>query len=357
MKKRIILHGATNCQSSNYGDYLYGELIYNYLVSQGYDAVFYQPSKYFIEYLPNYKNNTNIKKKDAVVYIPGGYFGEGHKARFRDNLIQFLRFMPLGIFTSFSKLPMAVVAIGAGPNRSRLLKYGVKRICNKSKFVSVRDNTSFEAINEICPNATLFEAGDLIISSKELLPIKVTKQIQSIVVDSCGKKILLVHFNSNTIALKLFANALKIFISVHPEYYVVVSSDSCLGNEDELVSRFQEIFTMNFGHFHYSDPAEFTAFLKKVDVVLTSKLHVGVVSACYNKSVISVAAHPEKTSRFYDQINESKRCVSLDETSVEDVVNLLESNHKFPISIPKKVINQAELSWHLLDDFLQENLK
>lgn len=353
MNKLIILHGATNCKSSNYGDYLYGEIIYKYLKDKNYDVIFYQPSEFFKKHIPGYSGICGRKNSAAVLYIPGGYFGEGHNASFKENIIQFLRFMPLGIWTSFRQTPMAVIGVGAGPNQNSLLKCGIKRICNHSKFVSVRDSISYEALRSICPNSKLYDCADLITASQQYFEQRNTQQILEIVRSNANKKLLLIHYNNNEHALGLFAASAKEFIKAHPDYFVVVSSDSCIDNENELFSRFKEIFGEDCGHFIYVDPGEFTAFIQQVDMVLTCKLHVGVVSCCYGKSVIAVACHPEKTKRFYDQIGVNDRCVSLFDTSTDQLRELLEKFHSNPINIPDSVISKAQMSWTLLDDFLK----
>ncbi|WDU82052.1 polysaccharide pyruvyl transferase family protein [Caloramator sp. Dgby_cultured_2] len=144
----IILHGATNCGSSNYGDYIYGEMVYEYLKEKGFNVCFYQPSTFFKRNIKDYYKSKTISRQEAdlIIYIPGGYFGEGHRARLKDNLVQFFRFMPLGLWASFKKKPIIVIGIGAGPNRCLLMNFAIKRICNNSLFITVRDKESYESL-------------------------------------------------------------------------------------------------------------------------------------------------------------------------------------------------------------------
>lgn len=354
MNKYILLHGATNCKSSNYGDYLYGEIIYLCLKEKGFDVAFYQPSEYFMTHIPEYSKKHRRRKPSAVIYVPGGYFGEGHNARFRENIVQFLRFMPIGIWASYRKKPVAVVGVGAGPNSCKLLSYGIKRICNHAKFVSVRDDTSYVALKHLCPAANVSNCADLIIAALPNLKQNYTNQISRLMVRNNGKKILLVHYNNNKLALHLFASAAKYFIKSNSGYSVIVSSDSCLENEGDLYAEFADAFGEECGHLIFDDPAELTALIQQVDMVLTCKLHVGVVACGYEKSVIAVACHPEKTKRFYEQIGTPDRCVSLYDVSSESIASLLEKFRSENIQIPQELINKAQQSWDLLDDFLIE---
>ena len=97
---QYLLHGATNWNSTNFGDFLYAYEIYRYLKQNEKNKVgFYDPSDYFKKYLNegDALDNVTFSKADFMIYIPGGYFGEGHNARFRDTAIKYIRFMPFGL--------------------------------------------------------------------------------------------------------------------------------------------------------------------------------------------------------------------------------------------------------------------
>ena len=354
---KIMLHGATNCKSSNFGDYIYGELIYQHLKKQGHEVCFYQLSTFFEKYLPHYAERLpfTYTEADMILYIPGGYFGEGHNARFQDNIVQFMRFMPLGIKASIRKIPIAVIAVGAGPNKNIFMNFGIKRICNHAKLITVRDHTSYIALKDLCPLADVKECGDLILSEDFSNLVTETEQIKYLMKKSGGRKIILVHYNHEKAAVYKFAKVAKNFVNTHPEYYVVVTSDSVLDMENELFKDFRRIYDTECSLINYSDPKEMISLLQKVDVVLTCKLHVGVVSCCLGKSVIAAACHPEKTMRFYEEINEKNRCVDLYSISEQELGELLERYYTYRICISDLSIKKANYSWTLLDNLLEAN--
>ena len=354
MKNNIMLHGATNCKSSNYGDFIYGDMIYSYFKNLNFNVLFYQPSEFFVKYLNNYKKIDYFSKKDAnlIVYIPGGYFGEGQNARFRDNIIQFLRFMPLGLWASRNKKDMIVLGVGAGPLKNPLMKYGVKRIINSSKLVTTRDNESYKCLKMISSNNQIFESGDLILTYKVQMKKNKSKQINDIIRDANGKKLFIIHFNHDLIALDKFVKAINMFDSYNNDYYYVVASDSILDNELNNISMFKENAKFNFYHFIYTDPYELSTLLNECSVVLTCKLHVGVVSSLLNKSVIVAACHYDKTKRFYEQIGYSDRCINLYNSSDKEIYELIEKKKSDKINIPKKEIIKAQLTWNLLKDYI-----
>lgn len=353
MYKNILLHGATNCGSSNYGDYIYGEMIYEFFKDKKYNVCFYQPSDFFKNNLKISDSQTFKKNKaDLIVYIPGGYFGEGHNSKFKENLVQFLRFMPLGIWASYRKTPMIVLGIGAGPINNILMKFGIKRICNNSSFVTVRDNESYNSLQSLCPKANIIECGDLILT-RDIKKLNTdTEQLKEIIDIKKDKKIVLVHYNHDKYALDRFAECLNDFIRNNKDYSVVVASDSILEYDNEYYELFKQKFQHDSVHFIYEDPHEMTTLLEKVDIVLTCKLHVGVVASLYGKSVIAAACHPEKTKRFYEQINQPDRCVSLYESNNDQLVSLLEKYKDKSIKIEDKIICNACKSWEILEGFI-----
>lgn len=353
MIKNIVLHGATNCNSSNYGDFLYGEIIYNYLKRKNMNVVFYQPSNFFIEHLKDYPSQipeNSRQKPDLILYIPGGYFGEGHNARIRDNIIQFFRFMPLGMSAAARDIPLAVLGVGAGPNNSMLMNYGIKKICNHALFVTTRDNTSHNALLKLSPKANIIQSADLILT-RDWRDFGTTPQINSII-NNNDDKYMLIHYNHSREALLKFGGAVQKFIKLHPEYKIIVSSDSIMSSEDENYNAFSNLLSGLCEHFIYSNSRELTQLINKVDVVLTCKLHVGVVAATLKKSVVSVACHPEKTKRFYSQIGEEERCISLYKATTNTIIEMLERYHEREIHIPQEVIMQANVTWELLDSIL-----
>ncbi|WDU82051.1 polysaccharide pyruvyl transferase family protein [Caloramator sp. Dgby_cultured_2] len=170
-------------------------------------------------------------------------------------------------------------------------------------------------------------------------PLKVDNQsiqIQKLLQIRNNKKLLLVHYNHSKEALLKFAKGVKKFISRHGEYMVIVASDSILKCEEEYFNEFERESGIKCEHFLYESPSEMTALLKIIDVVITCKLHVGVVASSFEKSVVAVACHPEKTARFYSQIGESGRCVSLFDVTSEIVFELLEKFHEKKLKLMKE---------------------
>ena len=352
--KKIILHGATDWGSSNFGDFLYGAAIYNYIKKhyKNIEIGFYNPSKYFVRYLGECR--VSLSKSDVLIYIPGGYFGQSHKSRLIDNMIQFVRFMPVGIKAIFRSIKIGVIGIGAGPIVSPLLKYPIKMIGKKAEVISTRDIESYNALKELGLN-NIVGLSDMILALNIKSLSDTTKQVEDICKKCEGKKILFVHYNHSVVARDIFARLLDTFIAENLEYQLVVGSDCLLSYEQEYYNEFSKKVRKKCIHFSYDSPYEMIALLEKVDAVLTCKLHVGVVATMLNKPVVCLAEHPEKTMRYYRQINQANRCASLYDTSEDEMLNILKENISEKSFVPDEEIDKAKQNFDILNEFIEKN--
>ena len=352
MIKKIILHGATNWGSSNFGDFLYGMAIYNYIKKNysGVEVGFYSPSSYFTKYIGQCK--TTLSNSDLLIYIPGGYFGQSHKSRLIDNAIQFIRFMPVGIKARMRSMKISVIGIGAGPIVSPLLKKSIKMICNNAQIISTRDKESYNALFQIGVQ-NVIELSDLILALDLHNLADETTQIKNICANKNGKKILFVHYNHSILARDKFAEMLKLFLAINDEYQLIVGSDCILNSEEKYFVEFSEKLEKKCLHFIYDSPYELISLLEKVDAVLTCKLHVGVVATMFNKPVRCFAEHPEKTIRYYNQIGEKYRFASLYDTPIDRMLELFKTNIILKSHIPNIEIEKAQKHFKLLDQIIK----
>lgn len=351
--QQIILHGATNAGSSNFGDFIYGNELYKFCKAYTNKKVcFWDPSDYFKKYISNYDDEKpDISKSDGLIYIPGGYFCEPPNSSLKQSYRRFMRYMPVGLRHILKSKPIYITGLGAGPIDSICVKAPARLIVRKAKMITVRDSKSLSTIKNMGRN-DVWDFGDMILSFDLRSQGHLTNQISKIsnIVNS-GKKILLIHYNHSKEALSLYADGCKEFLKCHDEYFPVVASDSILQNENQLFSDFSSKLGMKCFHFIYDNPYEMLSLLQIVNLVITCKLHVGVVAAMFNKSVISTAVHVEKTKRFYVQIGEADRCIALNDSSDVIITNLLEKYHAKEIAIPQEQIDLAKEHFNKLKEF------
>lgn len=354
---KILVHGATNCGSSNFGDYIYIDAIARHLeqVSNNNIVELYDPSDYFKQYLPKYTQGS-FKKKDAdcLVYAPGGYFGEGHGATFKSNLVQFMRFMPVGLRMSLRKKPILVVAIGAGPNSNPLLSWAIKRVCAKAISVTVRDHESKIALENLGIQ-NVIEAGDLILTLPLAQWAIAPHSVDQMQKSPRGKR-LLIHYNHSAEAAIKFAEAVNCYINENADeqFEIVVTSDQRLATEQYLLDKFQSVCQHPSRLYSYDNPYEMIGLINSCDYILTCKLHVGVVGAMLGVPVVCAAEHPEKTKRFYKQIKEEYRCESLYLSSASDILKMMNEGFGKNIHVPAEEISKAAIAWESLDSAVSE---
>lgn len=351
---KILLHGATDFGSSNFGDFLYGEIYYSFIkeVLPDAEVSYYNPSDYFKKYTRNYDFSRNDSRNaDLLVYIPGGYFGEGNAAQFKHNLMQFYRFMPVGLKSLAKKRDIIVSGVGAGPNTDFILTNSIKAVCKKAKLVTVRDTESKLALEKLGVKG-VYEGADPILSYDYAKLIESTDQVDQLISEAGNKKIVFVHYNHSEEALEKFASTLSLISAQSDDYHFIVGSDQILADEDEKLEKFISLTNAQISHFIYDSSFELLDLLKRVDIVLTCKLHVGVIATIFNKSVICIAEHPTKSKRYYKRIGDPERCISLYDASVEDIYQLFERFNQTSVVIPQEEIDKAQLHYDLLKEKL-----
>lgn len=346
----VLIHGATNCGSSNYGDFIYVDQLASHIEAYPEFEVFLaQPSEFFLSHTC-WKQHT-LAGINLLVYAPGGYFGEGHAANLLTNMIHFLRFMPIGLRAALKRIPIVVVGIGAGPNHNHLLSWSIRRIASSSVAISVRDKQSADALLKLgCDR--IQEYPDMILAMDVVSGRREDEQTHRLLDKAKGKKLLLIHYNHSAEALEKFAVAASAFLRFHPDYIPIVCYDQLLETADELFDHFESIVP-GAELYRYADPYSLSVLLSDVQLILTCKLHVGVVGAMQGASVLCFAEHPEKSKRFYEQIGYADRCSSLYESDAESISNSLELYYDKPISIPKEIISAAAKHWDVLDDAIE----
>ncbi len=342
----VMLHGATDRGSTNFGDFLYGNELYRICSDCAPEAkvCYYNESDFFKTYTTGYQTEKfKIRDSDLLVYIPGGYFTEPCQATLKRRLINFRRYMPFGLAGLFYKKAIAIVGLGAGNIHTPFLKWPLRWILKRAALVTVRDDISRNELLRFKPKAGVENYGDMILSIDMMSLAQSTSRTQAIgqKADELGKKILVVHYNHSAEALALFADTLQQFRSLHPEYLFVVASDSVIEKDEELFARFQTMLSGDCVHYSYSNPFELIELLNLSDLVLTCKLHLGVVSCMLGKSVVSAAEDYRKTSRFYDQIEQSGRCVPLCEAKAQDLAERMARYCGQSITIPPQLRRNA----------------
>lgn len=357
---KVLLHGATN--KTNFGDYLFADIFYNFLKDK-YDVSFYECPIFGIGKF--YKKNLKYTKKgnfisqfnnDALVYISGGYFGEKSN-RFVKSFIRFVRYFLVGLIFCLKNKPIFIVGVGGGPLKNTLLKRLVVKIMNKAKLIIVRDDYTkkFFECNSVTNKIITTTDTALVIKNYKLPKIS-NKEFLNFIAKNKNKKIVLVHLYGNYdidfLIKERIITAINSFSRLN-ECAFIFAGDYVFNKKYDVSNIFDSLESDNKIFYQYSNPWEFCSVINTCDMVITTKLHVGIIASTLSKSVLSFPMHFDKTKRFYEQISEKERCVELSKVSTSKVLSLLNSYFEKDIHISDELFLRANKNL----DFLLEELE
>jgi polysaccharide pyruvyl transferase WcaK-like protein len=148
------------------------------------------------------------------------------------------------------------------------------------------------------------------------------------------------------------------FAAGAPEVAFLLVADGSVGQRDTTQTRASAELEARLGSravtVPYTDIWSLTAQLGAADLVVTTKLHVGIVAAALGTSVLSFPFHA-KVPRLYRQLESPDRCVPLDLVTPERVAERLGSvaaARYARFEIPTTVREAANDNRHELAKFL-----
>ncbi len=359
---KVLLHGATN--GSNFGDFIFAAFFYRELQERGIDARFYENRKYGIsEYFKRNLNYTKtwslkeIEETDALVYISGGYFCElPGPHSFISEIKDINRYLYIAKQFMKRNKPIYVLGVGAGPFTDEKFSKIAIEVLNYAKVITVRDEESKHYCESAGVTNNIVVTTDTALLIKDYLDDYMKPSLNT---EEKREKRIVFHIDSDKevtqlIEAKLFP-AVKKFLINHPDYKLYLSADGV--KKSHHYEKYKSIFKeFDPVVYVYDDPWLLCKRLEKADVVITTKLHVGIVASALGASVLSFPNVPIKTMRYYKQIGESGRCNPLREVSSTEVEHMLEKYFNIPITIPQDIINKARINLDSLPDGVEKKI-
>lgn len=269
------------------------------------DVLIFGGGGYLSEPLALRENRENTRwffdriKNSSWLYktIIGQYIGVNRVKRY--NLRVLKRYSEIAKFCSRNKIPYFVFGAGAGPIDTYFSKRYVSAILNGAKSIWVRDIQSLEVVSKLTSNAIKI-CPDIVLSSIEIKKTfsldwrrlsEITLHIGQLT--SNGERQSLIDF------LKVVVNNYKEKYNTDIKFRLLVDSPAIeqelFRKELELNFPSIEVITYN-GDVHW-----FVAKILESQLLLTTKLHTGIVAYCGGIPIISLYAH-QKTIRFYEQV-------------------------------------------------------
>lgn len=342
-----LIHGAL--EDTNFGDCLFAHIFYNYLKENN-SVSFSQIPKYGIsEYLKKeleLSKDSLFKEKDAdaLVYMSGGYFGD-YKGTLKESLKRYLRYFIVAIPYMLKKKPIYICGVGGGPINNGFLLRSIVRIMNYSTMITVRDQETADYFTKAGVRRMIEVTTDTALTlGKYHEMFECNQRIDELLSKARNDKLIFLHVYGNSsvdehIRIKIVP-ALNRFLSEHSGYTVVVGTDSVVNESVENIEVYKSITGSKIAVDYYATK-QMCYLLSLIDCAITTKLHVGIVSSVFNKSVLSFPNHIHKTRRFYKQIGEENRCVLLNECTEDLVYEMICKYVNKPINIENSILDKA----------------
>ena len=344
---KILLNGATG--GTNFGDFLFAEAFQQKVGNLvGEDNVYWYESRYalsdFFKKHLHYDKKYNLSEIDALICISGGYFC-GNDHTIKDYIIRYLMYFQLCIQCIWKRIPIAIIGVEVGIPHNFLMKKIQEYILRKSSVLVVRNEESLKnskvygVKNAICTA----DSAHAIVNNLGL-----DKKIEQ------ERKKLFIHIDPSCISeQKKLIKPINVFLMKHPEYEVYLGTDQKSKNEDELNNYLKQIKCKYKKIIPYDYPTQLCIILNEMDFIITPKLHVGIVGVTLSKSVVSFSIHSEKIKRFYNQLNEKHRTISMNTFDEEQALAMLEEYHDKKIILDESILKLSYQNFECVEKFLK----
>lgn len=308
----------------------------------------------------------HLFRSNGLIYAGGGYFGEppgSHSQIRRWAVRNFLRHIPSGILMSGLGRPVAIIGVGAGPLSDSVFRSSVKRLVERAVIVAVRDEESHQFLRSIGVSRQ-----DLEITADAALTLSVEdipgEKIEYIKARFPTTNLVGVHLPCTpTVSahVQLVLNEMEALLDQYHELEIVVMSDNTAYDPAVLAERLAAHHRNRVHLARYRDPWTLVALLSRLRLVITTKLHVGIVATAVGTLPVSFPYH-HKTERFYRQIGRTDLCLPLRQVNRGLVARQLrqaleetqDPNYRF--ELPCKVRAVAYKNRQLVERFVRSVL-
>ncbi len=282
--------------------------VFSYNVSASYDD---------LTNVKRVKANEIVPKMDIAILTGGGYFGQPDKRKQCWNYRFITTHGRVLSQIAASKKPYMVVGLGVGPLSWRRSREIAKEVLGKANKVILRDNESAEFAHEMGVNRTIKVLPDLVMGCRIEKYLTQIDWAVSQWSSNQSRRVIIHLVSKNRGELSGIGAVINDVISVandpnsSMEFAIVTDHTN-----NKFLKRAYDIAEA-LGQaknrvFPYENPQRLVSLISTADLVITDKLHVGIVATKLRKPVISVPWH-SKTSRFYKQMGLSRCCVPLNE--------------------------------------------
>jgi len=299
------------------------------------------------------------------VYGGGGYFGEPPRDVARWSLRLARRHLLPGLAMTLLRRGVSICGVGAGPLTHPLARTMIRPILRRANPITVRDESSRTTLIALGadPDAVTVTADLALTLRRETLPQDAVKHARSWIAALPDGPRLGVHLSPSAAtgeAGRRLVEEVVAFAQTNPDLQLVALTDQ-RGAEGQSFAAAQlcRRLPARAHAYAYDDPWRLSALLAELDLVITTKLHVGIVAVAVGTAVLSYPTHP-KTPRFYRQIGAEDACHPLGSLRPGMVTEHLERRFGVPegfLAVPDGVRAAAQRNRDSLQRTVAEHLR
>ena len=284
----------------------------------------------------------NLLRSDALVYFGGGYFGEQPVRKVRWSIRNFHRHVVIGLFAILFRIPIAIIGVEIGPLSVSWFRKFVLYIAKRANCLIVRNKESLEYLVE----HGLFNAKlsyDSVLSLSDYVAPNY----------NCSHTILL-HISMVNESVITLLKSIFIVLKEQNINNVVFVEDG-IGQLSKLKEH--GIFDLcdeadiDYKKLEYIGTNRVVDAINESEMIITTKMHVGVTGIALNKKVFSVYTHP-KIFRLHKQVGNEEFCMALNDVDNTIITRLrgFFNAENYPMS--NDIIENARLNRKALLDFI-----
>lgn len=343
-KKTVLIHGAIN--TSNFGDVLFAKLFYDMVLNKGDTPVFltkgpYGISDFNIRELDFYEGGTSISPymADELILMSGGYFGDNTPGLL-SSINRWFRYFKIGLIFVIKKKKIYILGVGGAPLYSWFNRLSAKIIMNHAEKITVRDDDTSKYFSQIGVRKSIHVTADTALAiSKDTIPE--LDELNELNEFKNNRKSILIHLTGikdkdDQIGNRIIPGVSK-FLSENSNYCVILTYDNVIDREIESSLAYRLLKQYNPYIYSYRSAIQLCSLIKEMGIVVTTKLHVGIIGCNFGCSVLSFPMHLHKTARFYELIGAKERCYEFSKIGDGDVYNRLIRYCNSPIHVPNEL--------------------
>lgn len=304
----------------------------------------------------------SFSESDLFLYIGGGYFGEQpgtlrQKIRWGNSKLK-ATILP-GLVGALKQKPIAVVGPGFGPLTNIATRIASLVLISRAKIRSLRDSESIGYYKRYGGGQDIVETADCALTLAESPLSQEAESAKHQWLELAGnKKLIGVHLIKQAMDLPggdAILDQVKRLMQ-NADYKIVLFDDQRgTSGARETVALYRQTFGNSCEIMEYSTIDKLIGFLEACNLVVTTKLHVGIVSVARSTPVLSFPFHT-KTQRFYNQIGRPDLCLPFDNWSAQSIQEKFEKVPELVqtrITLPADLVNRAKLNQTLVEKFIK----